>query len=650
MEASKHVRCTRRSFLRLSSGAAVGLLVAAGVRPIPVGADGPASSRDGSAAAGGPSAPSAPGNRVTEENHRSGTTAWQLYAGESFIWGYADRTSVNRGDALRLCISTSQPTYEVEVYRIGWYGGTGGRLIAAFRDLQGYHQPVPTPTDDTGLIAADWEASVTVATGEDWVSGVYLAKLVARGGSMSYITFVVRDDAKPADLLYVQPVSTYQAYNNWGGNSLYDFNSTDGRAYEVSFDRPYAGDGAGQLLSAEINMVRWIESQGYDVTYATSVDLHATPDLFQGRKVFVSSYHDEYWSRPMRHNVTTARDTGVHLAFFGSNAVYWQVRFRPAADGTPDRVLVCYKDAERDPLSISQPNLATVLWRDRPVSEPENALLGIMWESYWDDLNTSFPWVVKNAEHWIYQGTGLKDDDLIPGLVGYEYDRVYDNGRTPVGLTVLSASPVVDTRGKRGISNSTIYTAPSGAMVFATGTNFWSRKLDDQEDPYRGANTRVKRMTANLLAAMGCHPETPAGVPAVRLVRYLPAPPEVVFEAWTSPESLVEWLRPGSELELVAELDVRVGGAFRLVARNARAENVQSGEYREIDRPHRLVFTWGSAGTRGVPNLVTLRLRSVGAARTELTLVHELLPDNETATRQRDFWERALDRLDHYVG
>ena len=147
-------------------------------------------------------------------------------------------------------------------------------------------------------------------------------------------------------------------------------------------------------------MIRFLEVNGYDVTYATSTDLHSRPQVFSGRKVLVSDHHSEYWSGAMRDNVTAARDQGMSLAFFDANDMFWQIRFEG------ERTEVCYKDAALDPLSTTQPELTTVTWRKPPVNRPENGLFGVMFEWY-VDYNVTLPWTVVNSSHWLYAGTGL---------------------------------------------------------------------------------------------------------------------------------------------------------------------------------------------------------------------------------------------------
>jgi hypothetical protein len=414
------------------------------------------------------------------------------------ISGYLSKASINRGEAVDLMVSTTLPSFGVQIYRMGYYGGAGSRLITSVSSLPGQNQGVPTPDPTTGLIEAHWTKSYTLQTDASWVSGVYTAHLVASDGSTQDTIFVVRADGAPADIVYQVPLTTYQAYNNWGGKSLYDYNSTGGRAYKVSFDRPYTDWGTGFFYDGDYSTIRFLEARGYNVTYVTSVDTATSPGLFAGRKVFLSNYHDEYWSKAMRDNLTAGRDQGVHLLFLSANNIYWQIRFEADSSGAPNRTVVCYKDPSLDPMSSSNPSLTTYLWREAPVNQPENALLGAMYEA---QVNSTFSWVVQNASHWVYAGTGLHDGDTLPTLVGYEYDKTWANGLTPAGVVSLSNSPVVPSGGGSSLANSTIYTATSGALVFDAATFYWPRKLDANEI-FNEVDSRVQQMATNLLDRM----------------------------------------------------------------------------------------------------------------------------------------------------
>lgn len=473
-------------------------------------------------------------NPIAEENQKPGTTSWEssqlkLTAfpfgadetsksvplsdsggsstastwTDTVIRGYPNQTSINAGSIITFYISTAQSTYTIEIYRMGWYGGTGSTLIKRINGLIGQNQPVPTPDPITGLIDAEWKPSYTLSTDSSWTTGVYLAKLIPLNGPIAYIPFVVRKDSAPADIVYVLPVATYQAYNNWGGKSLYEFNSDNGiRAYKVSFNRPYSGDtGTGNFFTGDYNMIRFLEKNNYNITYATSIDLQTNPNLLSGRKIFLSNFHDEYWSMTMRSNIKNALGQGKNLAFFDANAIYWQIRFENSSSGIPNRTIVCYKDVSLDPMSKTNPSLSTIRWRDDPVNMPENAILGEMYESYFP-AGTTFPWVVNNANHWIYNGTGAQNGNSIQGVVGYEYDKVWNNGLTPSSLITLSNSPVTDVYGNQSTASGSLYTASPTTLVFDAGTMYWEWKLDDNDVNQHGADPRIQQMTLNILNTM----------------------------------------------------------------------------------------------------------------------------------------------------
>ena len=316
--------------------------------------------------------------------------------------------------------------------------------------------------------------------------------------------FVVKD-GRPAPYLYQQAVLTDQAYNNYPNNhltgkSLYSFNSYgpntvagETRAVKVSFDRPYADYGFPEVDAIEF--IRWIERSGYDVTYSTNVDTHANGSALLTHKAFMSIGHDEYWSKPMFDAVQAARDAGVGLAFFGADAVSVQVRIESATDGEPNRVVVCYKSAALDPV---QGPTTTVAWRSAPVNRPEQALRGIQ-DTFHAIVNSNVDYVVNNSSHWIYAGTGFKDNDVVPGIVGYESDRFMTGFPAPnsTNQTLLSHSPFTNNEGGAEYQNSSIYQAPSGAWVFSSGTMSWSWGLDSF---WHGrADARIQLTTTNLL-------------------------------------------------------------------------------------------------------------------------------------------------------
>jgi len=468
--------------------------------------------------------PGAKQNVIQTENAKPGTPDWEITnpATHSEIEGYASLTSVNRGDLVELFVNTQNPSYSLEIYRMGWYGGAGARRVLGPVQLVGIQQPEPKPDRQTGLIECLWgfpyelripDGSFVTPPNEDhdWVSGVHIARLTALPSrKQSYIIFVVRDDQRSSDILFQSSVTTFEAYNNWGGKSLYRYNSTGRRAYKVSFNRPYdigSGSGsAGHFLGAlhfEYNMVRFLERQGYDVTYSTDIDTHNRGDLLLRHNAFLSVGHDEYWSWQMRENAQKARDQGVNLGFFGANAVYWQIRLEPSlVTAAPDRTIVGYKqDAlTLDPMYQNPATryLTTTRWRDQPLNLPEAALVGTMFK--FDPINSDM--VVSKASSWVFGGTGLHNGSHLRGLLGYEIDSV--DSSSPKGTQILAHSPY-SASGKTYYSDMTLYQANSRALVVSTGTMQWNWGLDSygagQELIDAATRTATQTATANILKA-----------------------------------------------------------------------------------------------------------------------------------------------------
>jgi fibronectin type 3 domain-containing protein len=475
------------------------------------------------------------------ENAKSGTTAWELSnpAWQGEIEGYASLTSVNRGGSISLFVSTSAPSYTVDVYRIGWYGGAGGRQVYGPVTRTGLLQPTPT-IEATGLVDCSWTNPLVINVPEntsdptDWASGIYLAKLTAgTSGPQSYIVFTVLDNSRSSDYIFLSAVNTWQAYNAWGGKSLYAFNSTNQvPAQKVSFNRPYdrnfgSGDFTGMNSGIyggwEINMLRFLEREGYDVAYATSIDLHEQGlSLFSHYKAIIINGHDEYWSYAMRSALQQARDEGKNIGFFGANAIYWQIRFEPSNSGVANRTVVAYKESARtsDPYSsstdVSVKKYTTARWRDLvlspynivdPVAQPENAVVGIMYHG--DPFDGDI--VVSDATSWIYAGTGISNGYHFAKMLGYETDSTFSNGFAPAGLQTVAKSP-----DNWGYAYMSLYPTSAGGVVFATGSMWWAYGLDDYNVPGQRTsclNPNAQQVTRNILARF-VSSSAPAAAPA----------------------------------------------------------------------------------------------------------------------------------------
>ena len=475
-------------------------------------------------------------NPIYLENQKPGTTNWQVPNQETNddIAGYAVATSVNKGGSLDIKVSLAQAgNFTIDVYRLGYYGGLGGRLMVSSGSLAGNTQPACSYDSTTGLVQCNnWSTSYTVAVGSNWTTGLYTAKLTNQTtGTQSQVWFVVRDDSSKSDVLFQSSFTTYLAYNSTGGYSLYGYNSTNGqKAVKVSYDRPFSMTTVewyhyNLMTSWERNMARWMESQGYDISYVTNMDIESNPQLLKQHKAFLSVGHDEYWSTSERNAVEQARDASppVNLGFFCGNSAYWRVRFENSSTGVSNRVMTCYKD-DTDPVS------PTNKWRSQSTNRPENSLLGVMYIGDRDDLyytwgkadgsqNTygGYDFVVSNSSDPYYANTGLNNGDKLTQLVGFEFDAVINNGFSPTGLITLSQSAVnpddTDTDLPSGtntqISNASRYTAASGAKVFATGSIQWVWGVDSDHVNPSKEDIRVKQIAVNVLSSFGAKPLTP---------------------------------------------------------------------------------------------------------------------------------------------
>ena len=368
--------------------------------------------------------------------------------------GFAADISVNQGETARFKVDAGSTPYRIDIYRLGWYGGQGARFRGtATQPSPTSSQPACTTEAATGLIeCGNWGVSATWAVPASATSGLYIGVVKTLDGApQSHIAFVVRDDDGRSDLLFQTSDTTWQAYNSYGGNSLYT-GSPAGRAYKVSYDRPFntaGGTGEDWLFNSEYPMIRWLERNGFDVSYFTGVDGDRLGGEIREHKAFLSVGHDEYWSGGQRANVEAARNAGVDLAFFSGNEVFWKTRWEDN-----HRTLVSYKEthagAKIDPL----PNVWTGTWRDPRFSppadggRPENALTGTSFLVNSGTRAIEVPAAEGRMRLW--RGTAAASlpaggvETLPDGTLGYEWDTDPDNGARPAGLVRLSSTTATD--------------------------------------------------------------------------------------------------------------------------------------------------------------------------------------------------------------
>ncbi len=550
--------------------------------------------------------PAQPANSIVQENRLPGNppTEWDINGwGDPTIQGFGHDISINQGETIFFKIKTDSTDYRIDIYRMGYYGGMGARRVDTVQPSVELPQSQPEGVRDPATHLYDcgnWAVSASWQVPPNATSGIYFARLVRQDadpagwradnsrelpvekpqaaphayGALGYgrlanalreprashIYFIVRNDNSGSDILFQTADTTWQAYNRYGGHGTYgrlDPNNPrvhggPPRAYKVSYNRPFETRhyrAVNMVFNAEYPFVRWLEANGYDVSYFTGVDSHRRGEEILKHRLFLSVGHDEYWSLEQRRHVEAARDAGVHLAFFSGNEVFWKTRWESSIDASNEsqRTLVTYKEthdnAKIDPVA----DVWTGTWRDpRPFNpegpQPENALTGTIFTvNAWRNDPLIVPAEYAALRFWRNtQITSLKPGEravLLKGLLGHEWDEDLDNGFRPPGLFRLSETtihnvPYIQDHGTVYDSGTathhlTLYRHQSGALVFGAGTVQWSWGLDAHHDtetgvpPERaniestrvgvdpnGPDKNIQQATVNLFADMNVQPTT----------------------------------------------------------------------------------------------------------------------------------------------
>jgi hypothetical protein len=462
---------------------------------------------------------------IRRENAKPGTRDWRLQNTRidpatryrcPWIEGYCSRTSVRVGEDISFHVSTNPASpFTIEIYRMGYYGGAGGRHVASRGPFAGTAQPDP-PIGPNRLRDCDWSPCATLTIPRDWVSGVYVGKLTAaREQWQSYLIFIVRDDRR-ADFIFQCSDTTWQAYNRWPNQfSLYDDGKDQwywGPGVDISFNRPYGkycqifdaplSTGSGEWFLWEFPIAYWLEAQGYDVTYISNLDTHTDPAGLLRAKGFLSVGHDEYYSIEMFNHLKTAIAGGVNVAFLSGNTCCGRINPRPDPRGVANRIF--------GRVGVFGPPGGTrdfVAMKSLPHERPyANELVGAHSTG---PVTGGADWICARPDHWLFAGTDMKQGDGIPGLVGWEW---HGDPANIAGLEIVATGPTQDAPGKPngGIYTATIYPGPKGNFVFNASTCWWGDGLSAPPGYVRpsvytspkGPDARAQQITRNLLKRM----------------------------------------------------------------------------------------------------------------------------------------------------
>ena len=459
-------------------------------------------------------------NPVAIENTKSGTIEWMLTDSRidpatkyrcPWIEGYCSHRSIRAGETITFHVSTNPPSsFKIEVYRLGFYSGRGGRLMRELGPFDGQVQPDP-PIGEKRVRVCQWKACAELTIPSDWVSGVYIGKLTAQPqGVQSYVIFVVRDDRR-ADFIVQCSDTTWQAYNRWPLQfSLYDDGKETwywGGGVQVSFQRPYGrycqildqplSTGSGEFFLWEFPFVHWLESRNYDATYISNLDTHRDQAGLLRANGFISIGHDEYWSIEMFEHVKAAVAHGVNVGFFSGNAVCGRIKLNESSDAFERVGVFGPPGGTRDFAAMKS------LAHERPYA---NELIGAHSTG---PVTGGADWVCTKPDHWIYEGSAMREGDRIPGLIGWEWHG--DPAPIP-GLEIVATAPTQSAPEKLngGVYTATIYPGPRDNFVFNASTCWWADGLSAPPgymrpkaytEP-RGPDPRVARITQNILDRM----------------------------------------------------------------------------------------------------------------------------------------------------
>ncbi len=430
-----------------------------------------------------------------------------------YIEGYADRNSYAPGDTISFFVSTTSPTYTIQIVRVEYPWWVDEPVVAEETGLTGEFHEIPA---ENGWLGANWPASFNMIVGDAWETGNYRARFVTEDNNVKYFPFFVRPTVPGSSsrIVYIANFNNANAYNPWGGKSFYHGTPA---AVKISFLRPLSDhNGLGRITKLQ-RLHCHLEDMGIELEYLTEWDVQQNPCLLRNYDVVIIAGHHEYVTSRFYDAVQDHHDRGGHLAFFSADDIYWQVRYED--DGN---TLVGYKTValEDDPLNGIVDCFVSWKWHKNPLNRPAEELKGIRRAVGFKHFLTE-PYLVQMASHWIFEGTGLQNGDEFGGSMAtgeqdflkpaspdvdvllYAYrDQINPDNPPPKGMegTEVCAVYYADTS-EYGFPNG------NGGMVFAAGTIAgWIFGMNQEP-----GSELVRFVTSTILQRMLDNPPPPPG-------------------------------------------------------------------------------------------------------------------------------------------
>jgi hypothetical protein len=435
-----------------------------------------------------------------------GFTLPDAQASTSVIDGYLDRSSVACGDTVGVHLAGANARVQVKAFRIGAYRRGRARLVWTSATVATAPEPLPPLIRVTHLREPAWPATLTVHVTPQWPPGFYLLVPTVAGAAVGpAIPLVVRDDAGHEPVLFAASTLTWNAYNDWGGYSLYRGPGRSlteryaRRARVATLRRPLVGAGYRQLAFMDLPVIQRVEASGLDAAYTTDVDVDRRPSQLMQHAELVLGGHSEYWTRREYDAMVAARNAGINVAFFGANNLWWHARIEVGGpDGTSLREAV-WRDFGHDQVFDQHTSDDTMLWSQWPEHRDGAAVLGQSHAA----IGVHGGYQIMAAPGWLLAGSGLRKGSVLPLAVGNEADGYTAAAANPPNLTVVAAGVLRGAGGPVTVSAG-YYSAPSGAAVFAAGSTDWACGLQgpcvDQVVPATTVRA-LDALTGNILTA-----------------------------------------------------------------------------------------------------------------------------------------------------